>query len=83
MSSVCENGEHRVDGKPYEIPAGARAVTVAAVTVDWGDEDIRDTWAGSYTFCSFGCLAAKAAQWAADHDGRVVEHGATPEGDES
>lgn len=79
MSVVC-NGP---GGERHEINDGARKITIPALTVEWGAEDIRDDWTGPYVFCSFGCLEEWATEKAVDHDGRVVKDGKTPGGDES
>jgi hypothetical protein len=83
MTLVCSNGDHRVDGKPFEIADGARRITIPHLTIEWGDKDIRDAWTGGYTFCSFGCLEEQATEWAVNHDGRDLVDGPKPVGDES
>lgn len=83
MSVLCSNGEHRVDGKPFEILDGARRITIPALSIDWGDRDIRETWTGEYVFCSFGCLEEHAGEWAAQHDSHQLAEGPKPDGDES
>lgn len=55
-----------------EIEPGARQVTM---TVDWGKEDLRDTWAGPFAYCSFGCAADHFRDLAVKHDGHVVVEG--------
>lgn len=66
----------------HEIPEGARKITLS-MSVDWGEDDLREPWTGSYVFCSFGCLEEWATEQAVKHDGRVVTEGEKPEGDES
>ena len=44
--------------------------------VDWGADDLRAPWAGSYLFCSFACVRAWANDRSADHDGHAVVEGA-------
>lgn len=81
MADLCSNGEHRgPDGRPHEIPDGGRRIVIPALTVKWGDKDIRGEWAGSYVFCSFGCLEERAGEWAASHDAHVLQEGASPDG---
>lgn len=59
--------------KPIE--PSDRHITIAALTVKWGDDDLRGEWTGPYVFCAFGCLSDWASEKAADHDGRVVREG--------
>lgn len=59
---------------------GDREIHISPLAVKWGD--IRDDWQGDYSFCSFKCLADWATEKSAQHDGHVLEHGSTPEGDE-
>lgn len=83
MADLCQNGDHRVDGKPYEIQDGGRRVVVPGLTVEWGAKDLRGDWSGGYVFCSFACLAAWASEKAAAHDGKVLVEGPKPDGDET
>jgi hypothetical protein len=77
--SLCANG----DGSRgrHNITDGGRRITIPALSVAWGDQDIRGDWTGSYEFCSFQCVAEQAQQWAAAHDGRVLVDGKPPEED--
>lgn len=65
----------------HKIKAGDRKITIPALTVEWGARDIRDDWAGAYTFCSFACLRDWAAEKADQHDGDLLVEGKPPEGD--
>lgn len=80
--AVCCNPEHKPGGVPYEIPPGDRVITIAQLTIDWGDKDLRNDWTGVYTFDSFECVAAWAAEKAGQHDEHVLVDGEPPEGDE-
>lgn len=66
---LCANATTAKHGLP---DTGGRRVTLR---VEWGADDLRDDWEGPYAFCSFTCLAAKAADWAREHDGRTVREG--------
>lgn len=66
----------------HQVGDGDRHVKVN-VKLDWGAGDIRGDWEGDLSFCSFGCLEEWATEMAARHDAHVLEHGVTPEGDES
>lgn len=71
---VCANSPHGAPER-HEIPDGARCVEIRPMLVNWGDDDIRADWEGSYVFCSFGCLAEWAAAKAAEHDQHVLKEG--------
>lgn len=62
-------------GDRHDIPTDGRRLDVG-FKINWGDDDIRDQWQGSYGFCSFQCLADWASQRAADHDQHVLKDGA-------
>lgn len=80
MAVLCSNGEHRgPDGAPFEIVDGARRIDIPALSVKWGDQDLRGDWSGSYVFCSFGCLEERAGDWAAVHDSHVLQEGQSPD----
>ena len=66
---LCANATQAKHELP---PTGGRRVTLR---VEWGADDLRETWEGGYTFCNFRCLAEKAADWAVEHDGRVLQEG--------
>lgn len=59
----------------HELKDGARRIEIPALTIDWGKNDLRDTWTGAYTFCSFQCLAAWATEKAEQHDMMVLSEG--------
>lgn len=40
--------------------------------VDWGKDDARAAWSGSYDFGSFACISRWALDRSDDHDGRVL-----------
>jgi hypothetical protein len=66
---------HNPARPPHLIADGDRTLQVA-VTVQWGDKDLRDDWTGGYVFCSYACLAEYAALRAADHDSVTLTEGA-------
>ena len=67
--SLCANATQT----KHELPGeGGRRVTLG---VEWGAADLRDNWEGDYVFCDFRCLAAKAVEWACEHDGHVLREG--------
>lgn len=56
---------------------GTRTIHFDAA-IDWGKDDLRDPWSGSYDFGSFACVALWAADRSSDHDGRVLTEGIDP-----
>ena len=59
----------------HKIPAGGRRITIPALSIRWGDKDIRDDWVGDYTFCCFQCLAEWATEKSEQHDDRTLVEG--------
>lgn len=73
MSTVCHHSPTGA-GAAHEIPKGGRRLDLA-FSVDWGDDDVRDSHRKPLSFCSFGCLSAWAAERGTQHDGQVVSEG--------
>lgn len=46
--------------------------------INWGSDDVRDPWSGSYDFGSFACIQKWAGDRSDDHDGRVLSDGVDP-----
>lgn len=59
----------------HELVVGGRRIEITPVAVDWGADDLRESWSGALAFCSFACLAGWANDKADQHDGRVLKEG--------
>lgn len=59
----------------HDARAGKRRITIDKLTIDWGNNDLRDQWTGAYTFCSFDCLAKWATEKSLQHDDTVLTEG--------
>lgn len=57
-----------------DLTDGARLLHLNA-EVNWGAQDTRDPWTGSYDFGSFACVQQWAADRSEQHDGRVLTSG--------
>jgi hypothetical protein len=61
-------------GHVHEIADGARRLALR-FDVDWGDDDLRNSFEKPMVFCSFNCLSAWAQGRADQHDGVTVKDG--------
>lgn len=59
----------------HEIADDARKVELQ-FSIDWGDDDVRDSHTKPLTFCSFACLSEWAAAKSGEHDGVAIVDGA-------
>lgn len=66
---------HNASAVRHEIADGERKLELR-VTVDWGDNDLRDSHEKPMVFCSFACLSEWAGEKAVQHDSRTVTEAA-------